>query len=200
MAAHYMHALIPMSCKPAHEGHIALIELAASECEDVTCFVSVSDRLRTGEFPISGRIMHDAWISRIEPSLPGNVNCEYGGSPVGKVWARLGEADVDQYDEVTWLIYSDPTDIAENFPRSSFEKYTPFLVENELVTTQAVPRSSTVDISGTQMRKFLASGDRRSFADYLPSCINADDLWNELQAAARVFASEKQAKKSRKKR
>ena len=49
--------LVPMSAKPFHEGHMALIRKAADECKQVIILVSTSDRARKGEITIYGEDM-----------------------------------------------------------------------------------------------------------------------------------------------
>ena len=102
--------LVPVSAKPYHAGHHALVEMAASENDLVKLFVSTSDRQRKGEFPILGDDMVRVWKEELEGIMPGNVEIEYGGSPVRKVYDALGEADKDPANEDTIVVYSDPVD------------------------------------------------------------------------------------------
>ncbi len=49
--------LVPVSAKPYHIGHHALVTRAAEENDQVLLFVSTSDRKRKGEVPILGADM-----------------------------------------------------------------------------------------------------------------------------------------------
>lgn len=160
-----------------------LIRLAASECDHVYVFVSLSDRIRPGEVPISGSDMHDVWINMIEPSLPNNVTVTYGGSPVAEVYKKLADADKGTSDDA-WMLYGDPTDVNTNFPEKYLMKYCPRLYESGLVTTRPVERSSTVDVSGTKMRQFIQNGDFAAFAKHMPKSIDAKYVWDKLTSTA----------------
>ena len=76
--------LVPISAKPYHTGHHALVEIASKDNDAVLLFVSTSDRIRDGEFPIYGDDMKKVWLEELEAIMPGNVEIEYGGSPVRK--------------------------------------------------------------------------------------------------------------------
>ena len=98
-------ALVPVSAKPYHAGHHALVTMAAAENDIVKLFVSTSDRKRKGQFPILGSDMEKIWKQELEPIMPGNVQIEYGGSPVRKVYEALGNADKDPSNEDTLVVY-----------------------------------------------------------------------------------------------
>ena len=53
--------LLPISAKPYHAGHHALVEMAAGANDEVLLYVSISDRKRKGELPISGADMKKVW-------------------------------------------------------------------------------------------------------------------------------------------
>ena len=188
------HALIALSGKPVHRGHVELIEYAARGCDEVTCFVSTSDRVRPDEFPVSGLVMHAVWVKYIEPWLPASVDVVYGGSPVGKVWEVLGNVDKAQQEGTVYIVHGDPEDNAANFPKSSLEKYVPWLLENGWVRTWDVARTRTTEISGTQMREWLQRGEFKMFAAFLPPFVPARELWDELQDAAKTMKRVKKRK------
>ena len=72
--------IVPVSAKPYHVGHHALVTRASDENDKVFLFVSTSDRKRKGEVPILGADMEKVWQEEIEKILPGNVTVTYGGS------------------------------------------------------------------------------------------------------------------------
>lgn len=178
-------ALVPMSAKPYHVGHDKLVRIAARECDEVRLFVSTSDRARPGEFVVTGEAMEKVWKEHIKPSLPDNVYVEYGGSPVRKVWNDLGEAnefsDPDDYD--TYVVYSDPTDLADNFPEEKIRMYAGNIYDAGCVELRPVDRASTAVVSGADVRRCLASGDRNNFVRMMPAAIDGDAVWDILQSA-----------------
>lgn len=171
--------LIAGSFKPAHAGHIRLIEMAAAENDEVLLFVSTSDRKRPGEVPIMGADMADIWREHLEPILPSNVRVEYGGSPVAKVYKVLGDADGAGSQDV-FAIYGDPTDLAQNFPEKSLIKYCGSLWKGGQIILKATQRAQTVNVSGTKMRQHIQSGDREAFLAGLPPGVNGNAIWSKL--------------------
>lgn len=169
--------IVPMSAKPYHVGHDMLLRLAAAECDRVVAFVSTSDRIRKGEFPISGAVMRAVWSSHIVRTLPGNVSVRFVSNPVSSTYELLGDANVSDASDTSYRVYSDPDDMNRNFPSRNLLKYTGRLVEGELVSLRVVPREETVNVSGTQMRGWLLHGDKAAFVAHLPATLDADLVW-----------------------
>lgn len=175
--------VLAISGKPVHAGHYGLIELAARECDEVRLFVSLSDRARPGEVPILGSDMSRIWKEYIEPTLPINVQVTYGGSPVRNTWDLLGKANAaESTDE--YILYGDPDDVTGNFPDTQLSKYAKNLFDRGLISRRPVKRSSTTDISGTDMRSYIAVGDRTSFVKNMPSKVNGNAIFDILSATA----------------
>jgi len=169
--------LVPMSAKPLHSGHFGLIELAANENDEVHLFVSLSDR-----DVISGKAMEKIWKTQIEAVLPANVQVSYVSIPVRSVYEEIGLADEKKSKNV-YQIYSDVVDIEKNFSDNSLKKYAKNLFKLGKIKRRGVERTSTVDISGTKMREFLKSNDKKSFISYMPKKIDANKAWNTLRSA-----------------
>lgn len=175
--------LIAMSAKPAHLGHWSLITKAASENDEVELFVSTSNRTRSGEIPIYGVDMEEIWNSYLVPALPPNVNANFGGSPVGNVYAFLESEEDKNVPENAYVIYSDPVDLERNFSINALNNSVPLLLRNKQIKLQDVSREGGVDISGTAMRQFLANDEKENFLQYLPP-ISKDKklaIWNILR-------------------
>jgi hypothetical protein len=184
--------IIPMSAKPYHVGHDMLVNLAASECNEVHLFVSTSDREN-----VSGEAMTHMWKNHIEKTLPGNVVITYGGSPITNAWKDIGQAsEIESMD--TYVIYSDPDDLSQNFPNDRLEKYASWLFHAGQVTLRPVKRTETVNVSGTEMRLYLASNEKDNFVRKLPRNINSDIYWAALQAGSSVLRSVEAKTRSRK--
>lgn len=174
--------LIAMSCKPYHGGHDGLIRRAAKECDTVKVFISLSDRIRKGEVPIFGDDMAEIWQKHVAPTLPENVVLSFGGIPVRKVYEELGDANLAMSDN-TYVVYSDVVDMEANFGVEKMQKYVKDLYERGHVDLISVPRTSTVNVSGTMMRHFLEIDDKKSFIANLPSRIkDKNAVWEMLKA------------------
>jgi cytidyltransferase-like protein len=178
--------LIAGSYKPFHAGHYELIRRAASENDVVKVFVGLADR-----GSVSGQAMEKIWKEAIEPILPGNVEVTYGGNPIGNIYKILGDAN-EEGSQDEFSIYSDPNDIEQNF--NTLKKYAGNLIANGQIKLEAVSRASTVDVSGTQMRKWFDEGDVDMFVANLPKGIDGEFVWSTLKAMPPV-AKPKVAKK-----
>lgn len=180
--------LIPVSGKPYHAGHHYLVERAAGENDEVILFVSTSDRVRKDQFPIHGSDMKRVWQEELEGVMPSNVRIEYGGSPVRKVYDTIGNACKVDGTEETYVVYSDPTDTAQNYPESYREKYMqPLCDQGQVIfaaeeNPEAFTRGSgSPDVSGTKLRLALEQGDFDQFATGMPSGVDAQNIWNILK-------------------
>jgi len=181
--------LIAMAAKPLHAGHFGLIVRAATENDEVNLYVSTGDRIKRGEYPITGSQMLKVWGILLQ-IMPGNVNIYYVDNPTRAVYEQLGTeeerlADGD-WDVAEYRVYSDPVDLTTNYTTSSMEKYFPLMWQDGLITLQPITRTSTVNVSGTQMRKWLARGDAQSlqlFIEHLPEPLSAEQrkqIWDIL--------------------
>lgn len=180
--------LIPVSGKPYHAGHHYLVERAAAENEEVILFVSTSDRKRKGEFVILGSDMERVWREELEKMMPNNVKVEYGGSPVRKVYDLIGDACKISGVEETYVVYSDPTDTAQNYSQAYRDKYMQPLCDAGQVifaaeeNPEAFTRGSgSPNVSGTKMREALQDGDFATFAAGMPAGVNAQNVWSILK-------------------
>ena len=178
--------LVPVSAKPYHAGHHALVTKAADENDEVILFVSTSDRHRKGEFPIDGADMARIWREELEKIMPGHVEVQYGGSPVRKVWDTLGIAN-DSESPDTYVVYSDPTDTAQNYPESSLKKYCGDLRTSGqcLLAAEEDPGGltrgeGTPNISGTKVRTMLQQGDFDGFSAVMPAGVNGQKIFDIL--------------------
>jgi hypothetical protein len=162
--------LVPMSAKPFHAGHDALIRLACRECEIVQVFVSLSNRERPGELPIYSKDMEVIWKKYIEKSLPENCMPPIYAihrSPVTDMMMFLEKAEKEGSDD-TFVIYADVKDIKE-YTDKKLMPYMPTLLAAGQVQRRGIPRHT--NISGTKMRRFIAAGDVVEFSKFLPSAL-----------------------------
>jgi hypothetical protein len=189
------YGLIAMSAKPYHKGHHAAVEKAASECDEVRLFISLSDRTRPGEVPIFGADMEIVWKTQLESIMPANVRVEYVKVPVASAYDFAGQVEKSG-EEAEIVFYADQEDLDKNFPEVKMAKYFPRLEADGLIHRSATARL----FSGTKMRQFLASGDSAGFMSMLPDGIDKEAVWELLSAGASrsVAVKPKAAKKGRK--
>ena len=163
--------LVPMSAKPFHEGHMSLIRKASDECKEVIVFVSTSDRKRKGEITIFGDDMLQIWENILINYLPDNAICEYGGSPVRKVYDKLDKGMEEDNLEKDYAVYSGE----EDKDRYRAQYYAE-MIERVYIRTMS-RGEDTMAISGTLMRDYLsnASEDKFLFLDGLPREISDED-------------------------
>ena len=170
--------LIAMSAKPYHKGHEELIRIASQECDEVYLYVSVLDRKRKGEKAISGEDMKFIWEVYLHKTLPGNVTLELcSESPLKNVWRRLEYSELSDSED-THNVYGDPQDLDAGYKIDYLKKSCPNLVANNLIVLNPISRDTTVNISGTDMRKFLSVGDKESFCNNCPG--DAEAIWEIL--------------------
>ena len=183
--------LVPVSAKPYHIGHHALVTRAAEENDQVLLFVSTSDRKRKGEVPILGADMEKIWKEEIEKVLPGNVMIAYGGSPVQKVYGVLEGAEAEIADKGSiddiYTVYSDPSDTKINYSMPYREKYFPqtWSLGNVVFAAEEDPGSftrgeGTPNVSGTSVRRSLQSCDFSAFSAALPDGVDKEKIFNTL--------------------
>ena len=182
--------LVPVSGKPYHSGHHSLVTTAASENDEVILFVSTSDRLRDGEFPIYGKDMVKIWTEELERIMPSNVRIEYGGSPVRKVYQQIESACAIDHDDDVFTVYSDPQDTAQNYPASARNKYMEPMCGLGKVVFAAeedpgrfTRGEGTPDVSGGKLRHYLESNNPERFAEFMPPGVNSKNIFDILRSS-----------------
>lgn len=177
--------LIAGGFKPFTAGHYNLVQKASSECDEVKLFVSVGDRKREGELALTWAQMQPIWNEYLEPAITnlGNVDVVYAKQPIRTIYELLIDANADEGNMNTYVIYSDPEDMQKSYNDAMQMKYWPRLVENEQVMLNIVDRSETGGISGTVMRKALAKGNRKAFVAGLPEPVRlyGPDIFKRLK-------------------
>lgn len=174
--------IIAGSMKPIHIGHWKLIELASRECDRVELFVSLNDRSRKNERSVRGSAMQKVWTQHIEHLLPKNVSVTYvtRETPIRAAYDCIDSIIAGGTGD-SLVIYGDSTDVVHNFSEKSLQKYFYEAWRRNLIRIEPVPRTSTVNVSGTQMRAWLTSGDFDNFAAHLPPGADSEAIWELLQ-------------------
>lgn len=173
------YGLLAMSAKPFHVGHMAAIEQAAAECDEVRVYVSLSDRKRPGEIPIFGSDMQIIWQSELEKIMPANVVVEYPRVPVAGVWSFAENVEKSGEEDVELTFYADAEDLDANFSNAKIEKYLPRLSSLGAVSREPTPRL----LSGTKMREYIADGNKEEFFLGLPDGVDKQFVWSTLSAS-----------------
>ena len=159
--------IFPGAFKPYHRGHDRVVRLASMQSDKVILLVSESDREKSGEVPILGVTMREIWNRYILRTLPANVMVEFTDNPVTMAYQKLNAYDRSGQNVQANLLAGDE-DIAR-FRPESVSLDAPRLAEQRLIDIVSVPRFGNV--SGTDMRSFIAIGDTQKFTANLP-----DDL------------------------
>lgn len=164
-------ALIPISAKPFHEGHMCLIRKAINECKEIIIFTSNSDRKRKGEFTIFGNDMQFIWNNIIINYLPKNCQIYFEGSPILNVYKFL---DSNLNSTKTFSIYTGEQD------KNRFsDKYYQQIKDRVFINTLTRGINSP-NISGTLMRYYLLNHfhNKQNFLNNLPNEFSTKDKEN----------------------
>lgn len=177
--------LIPMSAKPFHNGHFSLIEKASHENDQVIVYVSTVDRKRKGEILITGNIMLNIWKRYLESIMPHNVTIEYSVAPIKDLYEQLGTENerfaAGDEDVATYTIYAGADDINDGFSESSMLKYCGEMWDAGIIDRSTLSRDITGGLSGTMMRGFISTGDKKQFISKLPDPLSLqqrEEIWN----------------------
>ena len=173
--------LIGMAAKPLHIGHWNLIMQASSECDRVDVFVSMADRGGScGSRLVTYAQMADVWHLHLLHLLPKNVDVMFVQNPVRRMFEVLGDAnEIGSHDR--YRLYGDPEDNGVRFAPDKQLKYFGKLFSRGLITLVSIERTGENDVTGTQMRMMLATGDHDSFIARLPACIDREAVWRLLR-------------------
>lgn len=173
-----------------------------------------------GETPVFGQDMRYIWEQLLIPNLklPSNVMLRTPSdgapkSPIRAVFDVLvavhdakvaGESSVKipytnvsvDPEDVVLTIYSDNIDIEQNYPDEYMTRTFPGSY-GTLIRKYGVPRSSTVQISGTKMREMLCKGDREGFIPMLPPLPRriAEEVFDTLSTSATQMCPRSEWKK-----
>ena len=161
----------PGSFKPFHRGHYESILAAKQKVDKLFVIAAVGDRVREGEFPLSGQASQEYIETYIKPVLQeqGIDLVVSSMSPVRLVYDKA-KADYDNDPNVEVFFFAGVEDI-DRFNTATLQRNFPNLSERDAV--HAVPiemvMGSTDDrISGTLMRKALDTADLAMFKSMLP--------------------------------
>ena len=159
------------SFKPFHRGHYESILAAKQKVDKLFVIASSLDRVREGEFPLSGQASQEYLEKYIKPVLQeqgidliissmspvrlvyDTAKADYDNDPNAEVFFFAGVEDIHKYST---------KDLQRNFPNLS-ERDAVHAVPIEMVMGSTDDR-----ISGTLMRKALDTADLAMFKSMLP--------------------------------
>lgn len=156
--------IFPGAFKPYHKGHDRVVRLASMQSDKVLLIVSGGDREKPGELPVLGQTMKEVWQKYIIPTLPANVHVEFADNPVSRAYESLRNLEKENPSQQVNMLAGDE-DIGR-FRQEALAIEAPELASKGLINIMPVPRFGGV--SGTDMRSFLALGDRSKFINGLP--------------------------------
>lgn len=158
-------ALIGGGFKPFTKGHYMLVSQAANESDEVFLFVSTTDRVRAGQLPVFWDLqMSEIWDKYLQKAMPNNVHVHYVKNPTTAMWDTLKDAEEEDSNHNTYVIYGGEDDIPKYFATKYLEKHVPRLLANDQIETKTPERIA----SGTNLRKNVVDGDVVAFAKGLP--------------------------------
>lgn len=163
--------VIPMAGRPVHAGHWRLIKNALAESDTVYLFVSVKGRGECQERIEPGQMMK-AWKDVLLPRLDSQVVVRFVENPV--LDANRFVKDASRVSDRLFTFYGDDADVNDRWNKKNLETLFPALVRENRVFAKGLSREKTVNISSTQMRKWIASCDIESLRKFLPDIPGED--------------------------
>lgn len=166
-------AVIPMAAYPFHDGHRILVSRASSENDVVILFVSTCAR---GEHPerIEAAPMLQAWKRILLPELPKNVKVRFSNSPLQSANQYVKNLSIN--NDVSFTFYGDVFDVNERWSDEKLQK----MFSNLNVAAVGLDRETTVNVSGTLMRKWLCENHKK-FLQNLPACLTDEKKMEYLE-------------------
>lgn len=180
-------AVIPMAAKPFHRGHEALIEQAERDGNElIILYVSTG-----GREEISSSDMVPLWRNYYLPAIESRygdkvvVRFMGGSSPMYELRMAMTNL-VRQSEDTVVTLYGDEEDAASRVESIVGNEKNSIDLRGRVVPG-SVSRSQTSGISGTAMRGYLSSGNKKEFIANLPDFLDSqarDALWDSLSKSA----------------
>ena len=179
--------------KPVHAGHWEMIRLASKECDEALIITSTAGR---DELPEGS--MTDAWTTILEQQFhkdyPNATLSMTSDSPLN---VAVGKIKVLKDVVSKFVFYSDDEDAKGQYSIGRLSNLIKDPAAIEKLEQRGVPRSETIQISGTQMRAFLSADDKKSFELFVPQTLNKamkDKYWKILKGEREKIQDNKNRK------
>jgi len=167
--------------KPVHDGHWKMIGRAAKECDEAIIITSSAGR---DELPAG--VMIDAWKAVLEPQFykdfPNATLIISSESPLS-----IAVHKIKSLKNVVskFFFYTDDEDAVGKFSVDKIAAMVKDPLAMEKFVQVPIPRSQTIQISGTEVRNFLNDNDHESFNMFVPQTLSdsmKDKYWSILKA------------------
>jgi hypothetical protein len=168
--------------KPIHAGHWEMIKKASSECDEALILTSASgrDEIKPGD-------MIDSWKAILEPQFHKDFsNATLIMTSDSPVQVAIGKMRQLKHVVDKFVFYSDDVDAAGKYEITKLRGMVKDPAMIEKLQQRAIPRSETVQVSGTDMRGFLIKDDKASFDKFCPPTLAQemkDKYWSILKGA-----------------
>jgi hypothetical protein len=162
-------AVIPMAAKPFHSGHDSLLKAAEADGnESIIVLVSTGGReeINVGDMV---PLWRDYYMPGIRETYGSKVIVKFCSSPMINA-SEITRNFVKRTGGIVSL-YGDPADAEDRVAKIVGKN--PELKNN--IVAKGIGRNDTGGISGTAMRGFITSGDKKSFISNLPDWIAEED-------------------------
>jgi cytidyltransferase-like protein len=190
----------PGSFKPFHRGHYESILDAKNKVDELNVIASASDRVRPGEFPLSGQVSKDYLEKYIKPALKEEgINLIIStGSPVTDVFELIEEQSTQ---DIFVYLFAGPDDL-DRFRPDSIKRTFPKLSKKQRIKVEPTKVIMGGDgeerISGTATRQALEDNDLSGFKAMLPNIPSvqkdAKKIMNAFKTAGKKIAEEEAEK------
>jgi nicotinamide mononucleotide adenylyltransferase len=158
--------------KPFHKGHWKALQIASSQCTEVSLYISTQNRIRNDEYPIYADETRHIWKNFYESSIPRNVTVTFHSEPIKAAMEQIGhlnEHSDSQYGKI--IIFGDETDLKKTYGDfSKLEKVCGKLVEKKRIALEYTPRIC----SGKDLRYELQHDLQNRFINNLPEFLDHD--------------------------
>jgi cytidyltransferase-like protein len=183
----------PGSFKPLHNGHYKSILRAAGLVSKLHVLVSLQDRIRPNEFPVSGAAAKQYIETYIAPTVPGNVQFSFiDGSPITYLLRTIPPNSV---------VFAGKEELEEYTP--AFQKYAP-ASKVQMASLPEVSREGTPGgerVFGGGVRRYIRSGDVAGLASVLPDIpevqTNIEQIMNLFRTTGAELMNKKQNMKKK---
>jgi len=172
-------ALFPGKFKPPHRGHLEAITNIAdrSDVDEVRILISPRD------YPeVSAKQSLAIWNKYLE-SAPNNIGVEIADyvSPVTATYEFLSDPTETQPGDTVLLVKSskdeESGDSRFKGAKSWAERKNPGISVEEIVEDPIVDPAG-IAYSAEDIRKLISSDKKEEFTSYLPSSVDADQIWS----------------------
>ena len=193
----------PGSFKPFHRGHYESILAAKNKVDELIVVASTADRVRPGEFPLSGKASIEYLEKYIKPALEEKgITLVVDSSPMKYTYDEVTK--LDHLENIEVYLFAGKEDM-DRFNERSLLRNFPNLVATDRVkpveTDVIMGQEGSDRVSGTAAREAIKSDDVESFKSMLPDIPsvqrNANEIMQLFKDGAKEIEDFKKTKKAK---